>query len=172
MLKSVANGNSCTHVDFCDAGQISDYNFCDSLLESLPDHFQLNGYLDLSGSRKILRLPSLLVVGFYLNISNTSIREIPVFSRIGSGIDASESDLQFLPDNYVVNGNLDVSYCLKLTQVPRGMKVLGKLRAAYSGIRLVSEDLYVQDELDLTGTMVRTIPSSVVAGRIMLSGTV
>ena len=93
-------------------------------------------------------------------------------SRIGSGIDASESDLQFLPDNYVVNGNLDVSYCLKLTQVPRGMKVLGKLRAAYSGIRLVSEDLYVQDELDLTGTMVRTIPSSVVAGRIMLSGTV
>ena len=52
------------------------------------------------------------------------------------------------------------------------MKVLGKLRAAYSGIRLVSEDLYVQDELDLTGTMVRTIPSSVVAGRIMLSGTV
>lgn len=146
------------------------YSLCaqNSLLKSLPEHFILKGYLDLSGSRKILRLPTWLVVELFLNISESSIREIPGSSQIGGGIIAFDSDLRLLPDNYEVKGNLDVSYCESLSRFPRGLKVHGNLRATNSGIKIVSADLYVEEVLDLRGTAVRHIPPSVVAGRIIL----
>ena len=100
-----------------------DLNLTNSQLEHLPDNFTVDGDLNVSLCINLTQLPKGLVVERDLIIRSTNIRSLPDDISVGKNIMADRSKLQYIPDNLTVNGELDLSSCLELKELPNNLKV-------------------------------------------------
>lgn len=109
--------------DDCEIGTLK---ACHSCLTYLPENWKVDGDLNLSGCRFLSELPKGLWVQHSLSICETGVKEIPIDCHVGN-LDATKSALKKLPDNWTVEGDVDLFGCESMTELPQGLKVGGRL---------------------------------------------
>lgn len=80
----------------------------DSNLIFLEDNLTIDDSLILSNSKKIKSLPKGLIVGEYLDISNTFVREIPSDISIEFSLSIKNTPITRIPENLKLKGDLDI----------------------------------------------------------------
>lgn len=154
----------------------------ESCLERLPDNWTVDHYLNLRGCRKLERLPNHLTCNGSLIICETKIKEIPDDCLVGS-LDAAKSDLEKLPDNWSVNGNVSLSVCKRFKTLPKNLHVgetldisrttvteipddcqFGGLNATSSELVRLSSSLHVRKYLCIENCPLKSLPANLFVG--------
>ena len=110
-----------------------------SCMTRLPENWTVNGNLNLSGCKFLKELPKGLCVRGTLYICETNIKEIPSGCRVGS-LDATKSTLERLPDNWVVEGDVDLFGCERMKELPHSLQVGGYLTIMRTNITRIPSD--------------------------------
>lgn len=110
-----------------------------SCLTHLPENWKVDGDLNLSGCRFLSELPKGLWVQHSLSICETGVKEIPIDCHVGN-LDATKSALKKLPDNWMVEGDVDLFGCESMTELPHGLQVGGCLVIMRTNITHIPSD--------------------------------
>lgn len=103
----------------------------------------VEGTLDLSGKKLLRQLPKGLTC-YELDLSGTSITELPDDLSVESGILLSNcQQLKKLPDG-LTTGTLDLAGCRQLTALPRGLNVWFLNLRGCTGLKGLPEDANVR----------------------------
>ena len=68
-------------------------------ITSLPDNLFIDGWMDISSSKMITKLPNGLRVRTFLDMANTNITELPNDIMIGQELNMTNTKITSLPDN-------------------------------------------------------------------------
>ena len=117
-------------------------------LKSLPNNLTVNGRLDLDGCKNITSLPSGLKVTGNLDLRDTNITELPPDLEFGVSLLLMRTPIEKLPDNFTVDGYLDIDGCKNITSLPSGLKV--------------------KYDLDLRDTNILELPPDLEVGRVLI----
>ena len=143
-----------------------DLRLIDSVnLKSLPNNLTVNGRVDLEGCKNITSLPSGLKVTVYLDISQTNIKSLPLDLEVGTNLLCIKTPLEKLPDNFTVNGKLDLEKCKNITSLPSGLKVLGTLDLRDTNITELPPDLEVGGHIYLQRTPIEKLPENLTVNK-------
>ncbi|CZF85989.1 hypothetical protein GMA8713_04022 [Grimontia marina] len=135
-----------------------------SPLTELPEPFEVEGFLDMKGS-KIKHLPDGLTVKSYVNASNSMLTKFPKI-EVGGYINLTGSKVTALPTGFKVNGDLSL-VDTPITVLPGRLNVKGNLYLGNTRIKTLPADLKVGGDLYIRGTQVQTVPETVrVEGKI------
>jgi len=134
-------------------------------LKSLPNNLTVNGRLDLEDCTKITSLPSGLKVTVYLDISQTNIKSLPQDLEVGTNLLCIGTPLEKLPDNFTVNGKLDLDSCKNIISLPSGLKVLGTLDLRDTNITELPPDLQVGGNIYLQRTPIEKLPENLIVNK-------
>jgi len=158
-------------------------------LRTLPADLVVRRTLNLEGCRSLRELEPTLRVGETLNITDCeALMTAPSYLAVGKLIANNLDDpspawlrhlrwpgdlklggsFRHLPEDLVVEGTLDVSWCEDLLEIPSRLFVGKNLRlAGCKALRKIPADLVVMGTLDLSlCENLEPLPSSVTAGRI------
>ena len=134
-------------------------------ITELPDDLKVGGGLCLSGS-KVTKLPSRLVVGKSLDISITQITEIPKDITVGRDLVISHTPIRYLPKGLKVNGNL-IARDSALEALPEDLTVLGSVILLGSKIVHIPNNIIVCGSLDLGRTPIQELPDNLIVGEYL-----
>lgn len=74
------------------------------------------------------------------------IKVLPTLQEWTGDLDLSGTDIEELPENFKVSGNLNLSNCLRFRKIPKGLRVLqGDLILSNTAIRIIPEKLQVRE---------------------------
>ena len=132
-------------------------------ITELPDNLIVGGYLDLSNT-KITSLPDNLTVGGYLDLSNTKITSLPDNLTIGGGLYLNNTAITSLPDNLTVDGDLDLRNAA-ITSLPNNLTVGRYLDLSNTKIKSLPDNLTVGGILFLSNTAITSLPDNFTVGR-------
>lgn len=123
-------------------------------LTKLPDGFEVQGDLHISGCRNVLfkRLPRGMKVTGYFTMESTQIEEIPPDLVVGGNLyaNACVALKKFHVDAHV-GGSIFLRDCLKLSALPEAMGVHGDLDIqGCTGITTLPDDFYIRGSLNIT----------------------
>lgn len=65
-------------------------------------------------------------------------------------LDFADSHISELPNGLTVNGNLDLSNCKMLKELPEGLKISKNLYIVGSAVKELPEDIQIQGKIDVT----------------------
>ena len=130
-----------------------------SPIEKLPDNLIVNGDLWLDYCKNIQSLPNGLKVKDTLDLRNTNITFLPTDIQVGKNLILMYSQIEKLPDNFTVNGALDLDSCENLTSLPNGLKVKDGLDLQNTNITSLPSDLEVGGDLILKNTPIADMRS-------------
>ena len=102
------------------------------------------GDLFLEGCKNLESLPAIKSVYGDLNIARTSIRHLPENIIIGNDLEAYCSDIETLPGNSRIGGNICLSGCKNLKSLPDGLVVNGDLDLNESSLTELPDRLIVE----------------------------
>ena len=75
-------------------------------------------------------------------------------------------------EDLIVDGDLDLFYCEKISSLPEGLKVVGSLKLQYTKIASLPEQLYVGKHLSLRNTNITSLPKGLkVFGGLLIQNT-
>lgn len=132
-------------------GSDGDLDFRRAQIKSLPDGLIVNGSLWLDSSA-IETLPKGLKVTGYLDLRNSKIKHIPYPPEVGSSVILYIcKDLRSLPENWVLNGSLDLRHTL-LTELPKGLYVKHSLHLNNTPIATIPDDIKVDQRCYIKDT--------------------
>ncbi len=95
-------------------------------IESIPEKYFHKGKLELHGEL-ITKLPKILEVTDYLDLSYSTITELPEKLIVGDNLYLYDcKDLKYLPDNLYVGGDLHLQRS-GIKEFPQGMIVKGTI---------------------------------------------
>ena len=134
-------------------------------LKSLPNNLTVNGRLDLEGCKNITSLPSGLKVTVYLDISQTNIKSLPLDLEVGTNLLCIGTPLEKLPDNFTVNGKLDLDSCKNIISLPSGLEVRGTLDIRDTNITKLPPDLQVGGNIYLQRTPIEKLPENLTVNK-------
>ena len=106
----------------------------------------VNGYLDLRDCNLLTKLPKCLTV-YDLYLTRSGITALPDDLTVKSNITLAGTQIARLPDNFTVNGCLDLQDCKLLTALPRGLTVKDDLYLTGSGVTALPADLTVRGSI-------------------------
>lgn len=134
----------------------------------LPPLLEVRGDLILSG-RNLFQFPYTLKVGGNLDLSKTNQTEIrtthPYDFQVGGDLILDDTPLVKLPDDFKVWGDL-VLRNTKITKLPKNLYVGRNLNlCGLEAITCLPENLYVGEVLDLKGTNITKLPTSLELGK-------
>jgi hypothetical protein len=72
----------------------------------------------------------------------------------------NQKTLTSLPDNFTVNGDLEIASCPNLYRLPENLTIRGNLKIAYSAIQIISKGLEVAGNLSAAWCRIRLLPES------------
>jgi hypothetical protein len=88
-----------------------------------------------------------------LDLRNSPIQFLPKnLTKVGGKLNLMYSQIEKLPDNFMVNGYLDLEKCKNLQSLPNGLKVGHTLDLRDTNIRSLPSDLEVGGDLALYRT--------------------
>ena len=88
-----------------------------------------------------------------LELENSPIKFLPRnLTKVGGKLNLMYSQIEKLPDNFIVNGYLDLEKCKNLQSLPNGLKVGHTLDLRDTNIRSLPSDLEVGGSLILYRT--------------------
>lgn len=111
--------------------------------------------LYLEGCIKLTELPAIKFIGGNLDITRTSISNLPEGIMIGESLYAIESKLKSLPKGIKVGKDIILNNCKELNNLPNGLIVNGNLDLSESNICQLPEDLIVKGNLDIQKTRIQ-----------------
>ena len=86
----------------------------------------------------------------YLDLRRLPIQFLPRnLTKVGGNLNLMYSQIEKLPDNFTVNGTLDLQRCKNLQSLPNGLKVKFTLDLRGTNITSLPSDLEVGDNLIL-----------------------
>lgn len=154
-------------------------------ITKLPGSHEIEGILSLQHCPALRELPEALSVGWDLDISYSGVESFPESMWVGYAIDANHSQLRSvatldhtqgdlilshcerleeMPRLLVVNGDLDLTYCTRLKQLPQKLLVRGNLYLDHSAVTSLPEHLLVGGDLSLSGTPLTELPVGLKVG--------
>lgn len=133
-------------------------------LTSLPAGLKQVNLLNVSRCEKLQKLPEDLLVITDLYIDHSGIVRLPENLMVGNGFRASNTDLETIPANVRIGGSVDLSYCKKLSSLPKEWIVNGFLGLAHTCLHKLPEYLTVKGNLDLMFTEIEFLPSTIRVG--------
>lgn len=122
------------------------------------------GDLFLEGCKNLQSLPAIKSVYGNLNIARTPIRHLPENIIIGNDLEAYCSDIETLPENSRIGGNICLSGCKNLKSLPDGLVVNGDLDLNESSLMELPDRLIVGGNLDIRSTSIQRLPDDLVVG--------
>lgn len=133
----------------------------DSDLESLPDNFHVKGTLMVSRTR-LRDLPAGLVVHGNLSCRGNDIEALPDDISVSGGIWLADSKFTRLPTGLKCGG-LDISRTA-ISILPEDTHIRGPLEARESALAKISARCVVEQEMELSHSLVTTLPADLTAG--------
>lgn len=128
-------------------------------------HFQTDHILTRFVFPPLLEsLPAIKSVYGNLNIARTPIRHLPENIIIGNDLEAYCSDIETLPENSRIGGNICLSGCKNLKSLPDGLVVNGDLDLNESSLTELPDKLIVGGNLDIRSTSIQKLPDDLVVG--------
>jgi hypothetical protein len=144
-----------------------DASFCKKL-ESLGNVKSVSGYLDLNNT-SLKNLPNGLQIAEYLDLSdNTALETLPIGLRVGRNLFLTRcTSLKNLPNGLEVGESLYLRDCTALTELPSDLQVGGNLYLANcTSLKSLPRSLVVDGDLSLTGcTALTELPIGLQVGR-------
>lgn len=142
---------------------------CPNIRRIPDDCTAVSGDLFLEDCKNLESLPNIKSVYGNLNIARTSIRHLPENIIIGNDLEAFCSDIETLPKNVRIGGNICLSDCKNLKSLPDGLVVNGDLDLSESGLTELPDKLIVGGNIDIRSTSIQKLPDDlVVGGKIMM----
>ena len=109
--------------------------------------------------------------GFHLYLGGTQIQSLPDNLTVGGNLDLEGTPIQSLPDNLTVGGYLDLRGT-PIQSLPDNLTVGGYLDLRGTPIQSLPDNLIVGGYLDLRGTQIQSLPDNLtVGGYLDLRGT-
>ena len=107
-----------------------------------------------------------------LELENSPIKFLPRnLTKVGGKLNLMYSQIEKLPDNFIVNGYLDLESCKNLKSLPNGLKVKDGLDLRDTNITFLPSDLKVGDNLKLMRSQIEKLPDNlIVNGYLWLDG--
>lgn len=139
-------------------------------IKKIPDACTVfAGDLFLESCKNLESLPDIKSVYGNLNIAKTAIRQLPENIIIGNDLEAYCSDIETLPKNIRIGGNIYLSNCKNLKSLPDGLVVNGDLDLSESGLTELPDKLIVGGNIDIRSTPIQELPDNlIVGGKIMM----
>lgn len=129
----------------------------------------VSGDLFLEDCKNLESLPAIKSVYGNLNIARTSIRHLPENIIIGNDLEAFSSNIEMLPRNVRIGGNICLGDCKNLKSLPDGLIVNGDLDLSESGLTELPDRLIVGGNIDIRSTSIQELPDNlIVGGKIMM----
>lgn len=119
--------------------QVGGLTAADSRLRKLPDNWSVPGNLVLQNCKRLTELPQRLSVGQTLDIAESAVTCIPD-NCVVTNLNAMDSDLESLPDNWSVPGYVILDRCQHFQALPQGLRVGKLLSIASTAVSVVPTD--------------------------------
>ena len=130
----------------------------------------VNESLDLSGT-SIKELPEGLTVGGYLDLHGTPIKALPEGLTVGGSLYLYGTPIKELPEGLTVGCDLDL-HCTPIKALPEGLTVGGSLNLRGTSIEKLPENLIIGGSLYLNNTPIKELPEGLRVGQgIAISNT-
>ena len=96
-----------------------------------------------------------------LNLRRSPIKFLPRnLTKVGGSLDLMYSQIEKLPDNLMVNGDLWLDFCKNLQSLPNGLKVEYSLDLRHTNITSLPSDLEISRHLALINTPIKKLPDN------------
>ena len=137
-------------------------------LTELPSVLKVGGSINLSYAN-FNKMPNIFIAGGFVNLSGSNIKTLSD-NFIANELKLYESNITKLPNNLVIEGNLDISKCPNLKELPKNLTVKGDLLCEYSEIKNLPNDISINGNIYLSFSKIKKLPNNLtVYGDLILS---
>ena len=121
-----------------------DLNVMHTSLKELPKNLKVGNTLTISDSRLLDNTIGLKTKNLSFTYSN--IKSLSFALKLRGTLDLSDSEIECLPDNMRIGGDLILKNCKNIKSLPKGLYIGGTLDISNSEIKTLPDDIIVRNK--------------------------
>jgi tetratricopeptide (TPR) repeat protein len=119
-------------------------NVMHTSLKKLPENLKVGNTLTLSDCRLLDNTIGLKTKN--LSFAYSNIKSLPFALKLRGTLDLSDSEIECLPDNMRIGGDLILKNCKNIKSLPKGLHIGGTLDISNSGIKTLPDDIIIRNK--------------------------